>query len=194
MSERNHPAPQPAPDDAALAALIARHPAPLRIDASFRLKAPPEKVFAMLGDLEGITRFFPLIHHAAVRHANGCVGAGSERVCSIRGMGKVNERIVWWNAPIGYAYRAQGPLVPLREHLGVIQIAPGAQGGSELTWRQYFHTRLGPLGWMFPFMMRRMMGRAAANIDKLIGAQSDPLGDPNRPSPRLGLPQSHRRA
>lgn len=183
MTQQSRPPRQHSPADAALAALIEAHPAPLRIDASFRLEAPPEQVFAMLGDLEGITRFFPLIHHARVQHASGCVGTGSERVCSIRGMGDVNERVVWWHAPIGYAYRARGRLLPLHQHLGVIRIGPGAQGGSELSWQQYFHTRLGPLGWMFPFMMRHMMGRAVTNIESLLAARGFPNG---------GLDQGHK--
>lgn len=158
--------------DPAIAALVDNHPAPLRIAERYRVDASPERLFAVLGDLEGITRFFPLIHHASVEHAAGCAGEGSLRVCSIRGMGQVAEKVVWWREPVGYAYRADGRMIPLRRHLGLITITVDAQGGSLLEWRQYFETRYGPMGWMFPPMMRMMMGRAVVNIARLLGASS----------------------
>ncbi len=152
--------------------LINRHHAPLRIARQYRLHAAPEQVFSILGDLEGITSFFPMIHHADVRHAGSCAGEGSVRVCSIRGMGKVNERIVWWDEPKGYAYAANGTLVPLRDHLGVIVISDLGNGESAVEWRQYFNTRLGPLGWLFPLMMRRLMDRSIRNIAGLLRTPS----------------------
>ncbi|KZC23847.1 hypothetical protein RHOFW104T7_11910 [Rhodanobacter thiooxydans] len=135
------------------------------------MAASPQQLFTVLGDLEGITRFFPMIHHASVEHAGGCTGEGSLRVCSIRGMGKVNEKIVWYRNPDGYAYRAEGRMVPLRNHLGVILISGDGAGGSLVEWRQYFETRYGLMGWMFPVMMRMMMKRAVANIGKLLDAR-----------------------
>lgn len=158
--------------DPVLAALVGSHPAPLRIAERYRIDAPPERLFAVLGDLEGITRFFPLIHHASVEHASGCAGEGSLRVCSIHGMGQVAEKVVWWHEPVGYAYQADGRMIPLRQHLGVITIWIDAEGGSLLEWRQYFETRYGPMGWLFPPMMRMMMGRAVTNIARLLGTSS----------------------
>ncbi len=152
--------------------LIERQPAPLRITEYFRVGMRPEQLFAELGDMEGITRFFPLIYHATVAHHAGCAGEGSQRVCSIHGMGKVNERIVWWSRPEGYAYQASGIMVPFRNHLGIILITPAGDGGSMLEWRHYFETRYGPLGWIFPVMMRLLMRRAVRNIARLAGVSS----------------------
>lgn len=149
--------------------LALAHGAPLRIDAAYALRAAPEAVFAVIADLQGIARFFPMIQHASVAHPRGCVGEGSERVCSIRGMGKVRERIVWWREPVGYAYRAQGTLMPLRNHLGLIVLERMEAGGTRLVWRQYFDTRFGLLGWVFPWMMRRLMNRAIGNIARMTG-------------------------
>lgn len=148
--------------------LLNHQTSPLRIHAQYRLEASPEEVFNIIGDLKGITHFFPMIHHASVEHAHGCAGEGSTRVCSVRGMGKVRERIVWWAPPLGYAYRADGPFVPLGNHLGLVLIQPDDEGGSTLEWRQYFHTRLGPLGWTFRGVMPILMDRAATNIVKLL--------------------------
>lgn len=161
--------------DPLLEGLIRDHPAPLRIEARFHVDASPRAVFGTLGDLEGITRYFPMIHRAVVHHPEGCAGDGSERVCSIRGMGDVTERIVWWREPVGYAYRANGPWIPLQDHLGVISIAELNDGSSLLDWRQYFNTRYGPMGWMFPPMMRLMMGRAVSNLAGLLGATSEAI-------------------
>lgn len=155
------------PDDA-LQNLLRNHSAPLRIAQRYALPATREKVFSVLGDLEGITRFFPMIHHAEVRRSDDCVGVGTLRVCSIRGMGKVDERIVWWSAPAGYAYAAAGRFVPIKDHLGVIRIFQDGDGSSTIEWRQYFNTRYGVLGWVFPSMMKIMMGRAIRNIGRLL--------------------------
>jgi carbon monoxide dehydrogenase subunit G len=169
MNNRTHKLPPELSD------LINRQQTPLRIDARYSIGAKPEQLFSVLGDLEGITKFFPMIHHATVAHATSCAGEGSLRVCSVRGMGKVSERIVWWSEPNGYAYRANGSLVPLRDHLGIILISADDDGSALLEWRQYFDTRYGPLGWMFPVMMRVLMGRAIRNIAKLLGTSSSTI-------------------
>lgn len=151
-----------------LEGLLQNHPAPLRIAERYTVHATRERIFSLLGDLQSITRFFPMIHHAEVRHEEGCAGEGSIRVCSVRGMGKIRERIVWWSEPAGYAYTAAGELVPIRDHLGVIRIFENDEGSATIEWRQYFNTRYGLLGWMFPFMMKIMMGRAIRNIGRLL--------------------------
>lgn len=151
--------------------IIAREKAPLRIQVIAKFAASPQKVFAVVGDLEAITRFMPMIKHASVHHslATGCVGKGSERVCSMPGMGEVNEKVVWWDSPSGYAYRASGSMVPMRDHLGVFVLTSDTDGGTRVEWRHHFHTRFGPLGWMFPFMMKRMMRKAFINMGALMG-------------------------
>lgn len=161
--------------DPVLEDLVRSNPAPLRIVSRFHVDVAPRELFAMLGDLEGITRYFPLIHHAAVQHPAGCAGEGSERVCSIRGMGDVAEKVVWWREPVGYAYRANGRFMPLQDHLGVITITELNDGSSLLDWRQYFNTRYGPMGWMFPVMMRVMMKRAVSNMARLLGRSTEAI-------------------
>ncbi len=154
---------------------LAQHRSPLRIHERYRIKASPQQVFGVLGDLEGITRFFPLIHHATVDAPADCIGEGSLRVCSVRGMGQVNEHIVWWNPPQGYAYRATGAMVPLRDHVGLIRLTHNSDGSTTVSWQQFFRTRFGPLGWVFPSMMRLLMARGIRNVARLLGVPSTRL-------------------
>lgn len=153
--------------------------APLRIHTRYHIKSPPESVFGIIGDLEGITRFFPMIHHATVLRSGANASEGNTRICYIRGMGAVHENIVWWQAPKGFAYKASGKLVPLKNHLGIILLEKHKDGGTVIEWRQYFDTRYGPLGWMFPTMMRLLMGKAIANIAKILGTTNSSMNNPN---------------
>jgi hypothetical protein len=153
--------------------IIARTNAPLRVKMVSRISASPEAVFSLLGDLGAITRLYPMIKTVRVRHRPGadCAGEGSERACAMPGMGALNEKVVWWSAPSGFAYKASGNSAPIRDHLGVILLAPDGEGGTRLEWRHYFHTRFGPLGWMFPFMMKRMMRTMLDHAATILGAR-----------------------
>ncbi|HFD32233.1 MAG TPA: SRPBCC family protein [Gammaproteobacteria bacterium] len=148
--------------------LLAEQKSAPRIDMKYEFTSSPEKVFSIIGHLEGITRYFPMIYHATVNSPDNNDGEGSVRVCRIRGMGAVSEKIVWWSNPDGFAYKASGTFVPLKNHLGVIMLTRTAQGGTTLEWKQYFQTRFGPLGWMFPFMMKILMGKAIKNIRAIV--------------------------
>jgi len=140
---------------------------PLRIQINAKFATTAENVFGVIADLDGISKYFPMVRHAITHHnsATGCAGEGSVRVCKMSaGMGDINEEIIWWNPPAGFAYRASGTMIPIRDHLGVITLTPDTQGYTRIEWRHYFETRLGPLGWMFPFMMKRMCREALVNM------------------------------
>jgi uncharacterized protein YndB with AHSA1/START domain len=154
----------------------AREQAPLRVEVTARLNASPERVFAAIGDLEAITRYMPMIRRAAVTHGSsgGTCGVGSERICALRnGMGTINETIVAWDPPSGFSYRASGSLMPMRDHLSEILIRQRTGNVTTIEWRHYFNSRFGPLGWLLPFMLRRMCREALINIAADLGVTID---------------------
>ncbi len=152
---------------------------PLRIDARALFSVPVEHVFQRLADLEGIGRFFPLIRSARVDYSNSRTACapdvGTCRVCSVTGMGDLREEIVRWNPPHGYAYKAEGKLAPIRNHLGVFHLQRTESGSCLLVWRQYFQNASGPLGLllggMFPLVMQVMMKRALSNLLQQLGGE-----------------------
>lgn len=143
--------------------------APLRIEGTCRFDASPEKVWARVADHERLGEFVPLVGKVIVDSLSGGeVGTGSERVCSLTGMGKLRERFLVWDPPTGYVYSGSGRLVPIRDHAGILHVT-GDNGGSVLTWQQYFRTTRSPLGLIFPWVTRQIMRRAFLNLGKEFG-------------------------
>lgn len=73
--------------------------------------------------------------------------------------------------PAGYAYIATGRLIPICDHLGAIVIFEDGENSSTVEWRQCFNTRYGPLGRVFPSMMKFLMGRAVGVSRSASGSE-----------------------
>jgi len=147
--------------------LAAEIRAPLLLDASARFARPPEVVLPKLLDHQGMTNWFPMLHKVVeVSHAED--GHCTERACSIRGMGTLNERIVWWDPSKGYSYSIDAEGVPVKDHTGVLLVEADGSG-SVLEWRQHFNWRglLRPA--VFKMMMPAMMKKGLATFGRDLG-------------------------
>lgn len=146
-------------------------PAPLRIVGECRLDTVPEEVWAKIADHEHLGDWVPLVGKVAVTSSSTGerVETGSERVCSLTGMGSLRERFLLWDPPTAYVYSAAGRLIPTRDHAGMFRLAAAPGGGTILTWQQSFRSTRSPLGLMFPAVMRLIMGRALGNLRAQFG-------------------------
>lgn len=152
-------------------------PASLRLELKASFRVSPQELFRTVSDHHAVASWVPLMKAVSMEHRQGghdgeC-GVGSVRHCTLRGMGGLDETIVWWNPPYGYAFRVAAKsrmMMPTAEHVSVMLIAPGADGGSALTWRHYFNWRGLLMRHLAAIMLPMMMKTALGNIRKDLEA------------------------
>lgn len=156
---------------------ILRHTqAPLQLELQSTFSVPPAALFTTVSDHHSVASWVPLMRAVVMEHTgNGQCGVGSIRHCSLHGMGGIDEAILWWDPPHGYAFRVEAKsklMMPTRDHVSVMLIEPTADGGSHLTWRHYFNWRGLFMRHITAIMLPMMMKTALANIRKELGAGS----------------------
>lgn len=150
--------------------------APLRLELKSRFRTSPQKLFDIVSDHQALTKWVPLMRAVVMEHSSsGQCGVGSIRHCSLHGMGGIDETILWWNPPHGYAFRVEAKsrlMMPTLDHVSVMLIEPASEGGCVLTWRHYFNWRRSIMRYISTMMFPLMMRNAFANISKELGAES----------------------
>jgi hypothetical protein len=93
----------------------------LQTEGWIRFTDPPEQVFARLANHEGMTEWLPLLKKVTVTYpgelAPGESAIGTTRELTFQGGITLVERIVFWNAPLCYAYDSHGKGFPLQNYI-----------------------------------------------------------------------------
>lgn len=151
--------------------------APLQTEGVVRFTGPPDAVFARVADHPAMTEWVPLLKTVQVTQPRplppGQSMVGTIRVLTLRGAVTIQEEVVYWDPPQGYAYTTQGKLWPLRDYVGFMGVQPDADGGrGDFVFREYFRVD----GALRRFLVSRgivMLGtRALRNLSRLIGGTS----------------------
>ena len=109
--------------------------APLQLTKTVHLEATPATVFALISDHEAMPVWLPGLHRVSVERSPA---GGVARTCTLENGASVKESIVGYRQNSLLAYSAApGNPFGLGDHLGVAQVE-AADGGTLLTWRQYF--------------------------------------------------------
>lgn len=139
---------------------------PLRASTKIHLKASPEQVFEYISSAESLPSWMPGLESVTYDHSHsvlaGKLGKGSQRIMMF-GEQKETEIVVQFERPNVIAYQiTEG--VPLKNHVATM-IVESNDSGSILTWNQYFKLkRTSVYGWLMPFMVRRFLNDAQANL------------------------------
>ena len=116
--------------------------APLQTDGWMRFTDPPEKVFAVLANHEGMTEWLPLLQKVTVTHPRelppGESTIGSIRELTFPGGITVVEKVVFWNAPLCYAYDSHAKIFPFQNYIGFMGVEPAENGGGTFIFHEYF--------------------------------------------------------
>ncbi len=145
--------------------------APKQMQFSRLVKAPIEEVWAVVADHQGMTQWMPMIKHVELIKPDdkGTWGEGCERHCTF-GSDLLEEKIVFWDAPYGYAYRIADMHI-VKDHLGHIQLLEKLDG-TLVTWTQYYHPNGNAVKrWMAKnVMLPSVMKKALKNLEKKVAA------------------------
>lgn len=146
---------------------------PLRASTQIYLQASPEKVFEYISSARALPLWMPGLNSVTYDHSNsvldGRLGEGSQRTMKF-GNQQETERIVQFERPKVIAYQIIDG-VPLNHHIATMMVERNNEG-SILTWNQYFDLkRTSIYGWLMPFIVRRFLDDAQANLTDTLGGE-----------------------
>jgi uncharacterized protein YndB with AHSA1/START domain len=106
----------------------------------------PATVFAALSDFAGIHRFHPLVERSPLVDGTPASGVGSERVCHLYDGDTLHERVVRVEPDKALYVEIVDTSMPMVKGDGSFELAPTADGGTELTLTMDFKLKMGLLG------------------------------------------------
>ena len=126
-----------------------------QVSSQIRIDAPKEKVWEVLADFGGVSRWAPTVLDSySTTGANGGVGAG--RHCDVKGFGGIEEEIVRWEAgrSLGVSLDNAGPI---KSSVNEFTVIPG-DDGTVVTLTVDFQAKFGPAGAVLDrLVVRRQM-------------------------------------
>ena len=116
----------------------------------------PERVWAVLADLEAVPHYNPTVRTAAVKGTRR-TGVGAERVCDLLPKGRVVERVTHWEDGREVGLEVAESDWPIRFMHWVTRVEPKG-AGSLISQRLEYELKFGPLGWLLDrLVMRRKL-------------------------------------
>ena len=117
---------------------------------------PPERVWALLSDLEAVQHYNPGVRRATI---NGTLraGVGARRSCELVPKGRVIERVIHWEPGRAIGLELAEHAWPVHFMRWVTRIEPH-QGGTRITQDLEYQVKFGPLGWLLDrIVMKRKL-------------------------------------
>jgi hypothetical protein len=121
-----------------------------------RANCAPERVWALLSDLEAVRHYNPTVRAASVKGSRR-TGIGAERVCDLEPKGRVVERVTHWEEGRAVGLEVAESDWPIRFMRWVTRVEP-ADKGSLITQKLEYAVKFGPAGWLLDrLVMRRKL-------------------------------------
>jgi len=124
----------------------------------------PDRVWAVLADLEAVQHYNPTVRAATVRGARRS-GVGAERVCDLLPKGRVVERVTHWADGREVGLEVAESDWPIRFMRWVTRIEPKG-AGSLISQNLEYELKFGPLGWLLDKLV--MKRRLTATLDDVF--------------------------
>jgi hypothetical protein len=124
-------------------------------------ECPPERVWALLADLESVQQYNPGVRRAAIEGPQR-MGVGARRACDLVPMGRVVERVTHWED--GRALGLEVAESDWRIHFmrWVTRVEPQGSG-ARITQSLEYQVKFGPLGWLLDRMVMKRKLTATLN-------------------------------
>lgn len=123
----------------------------------------PERVWALLGDLEAVARYNPGVRRAAIEGAPRA-GVGAQRTCELAPKGRVLERVTAWEEGRALGLEVVESDWPIHFMRWVTRLEADARG-TRITQRLEYRVKFGPLGWLLDrVVMKRKLTAALDEV------------------------------
>jgi hypothetical protein len=124
----------------------------------------PERVWALLADLEAVARYNPGVTAASVRGVQR-TGVGAMRTCELEPKGRVIERVTVWDEGSALGLEVAESDWPIHFMRWVTRVEP-VEGGSRITQDLEYRVKFGPLGWVLDRLV--MKRKLQATLDEVL--------------------------
>ena len=129
-----------------------------------RANCPPEKVWALLADLEAVQRYNPGVRAATIEGGQR-TGVGATRACTLVPKGRVVERVTHWEERRALGLEVAASDWPIHFMRWVTRLE--AQGGAtRITQDLEYKVKFGPLGWALDHLV--MKRKLTSSIDQVL--------------------------
>ncbi|GAC1409402.1 MAG: SRPBCC family protein [Burkholderiaceae bacterium] len=119
---------------------FAHGPSRQKVEESVVVNAPPAKVWAVVGNFNGLDKWLPPVEASEATNGNT---VGSVRTLSIAGGEKLHEVLEAYDAAaMTLRYRMREPntkVLPVNNYSSTISVAPEGAGASRVTWKGAFY-------------------------------------------------------
>jgi hypothetical protein len=123
-----------------MSAAHAHGPTRQKVEESIVINAAPAKVWALVGDFNGLNKWVPPVESSTATNGNN---VGSVRTLSITGGEKLEEALEAYDADkMSLRYRMEKPnlkVLPVNNYSSSISVAPEGGNASKVTWRGAFY-------------------------------------------------------
>ncbi|TMB02996.1 MAG: SRPBCC family protein [Deltaproteobacteria bacterium] len=127
---------------------------------------PPEKVWALLSDLEAVQRYNPTVRTATVRGARR-TGVGAERACELVPKGRVVERVTHWEDGRAVGLEVAESDWPIHFMRWVTRLEP-AGATTRITQSLEYKVKFGPVGWLLDNLV--MKRKLTSTLDEVFAS------------------------
>lgn len=127
---------------------------------------PPERVWALLADLEAVQHYNPGVRRAAIE-GEPRTGVGARRACELHPKGRVVERVTHWEDGRAVGLELERHDWPVSFMRWVTRVEPH-DGGARITQALEYRVKFGPLGWLLDRLV--MKRKLTANLDGVFAA------------------------
>ena len=125
-----------------------------------RAAAPPDAVYALLADVTTWSVWGPWVAAGVESSApDGSGGAGAVRRLESRTMGRTvvsREEVLEATPDVRIRYGLLSGL-PLRDYVGVVELAPDGAGGTAITWSSTFEPQVRGTGWFYRAVLQKFV-------------------------------------
>ena len=123
----------------------------------------PERVWALLSDLEAVQRYNPTVRAAMVQGARR-TGIGAERACELVPKGRVVERVIHWEDGRAVGLEVAESDWPIHFMRWVTRIEP-VGSSTRITQSLEYKVKFGPVGWLLDnLVMKRKLTSALDEV------------------------------
>jgi hypothetical protein len=133
------------------------------IHHEIRANCPPERVWALLSDLEAVQRYNPGVRAATIRGARR-TGVGAERACELVPKGRVVERVTHWEDGRAVGLEVTESDWPIHFMRWVTRLE-SAGATTRITQSLEYKLKFGPVGWLLDgLVMKRKLTSALDGV------------------------------